>query len=121
MNKGEILWQKANGLGSPAVRNHPLLKGLEIPPLGNGVDILLVTKTLLICGQVSPGEDGEAMLVARDKRTGDVVGAVSLPGRAIGGPMTYMVGDKQYLALTLQGTPPELVALSLPRAGAPEE
>ncbi len=78
-----------------------------------------MTKTLLICGQVSPGERGGALLVARNKQTGDVVGTVPLPGRAIGSPMTYTVGDKQYLALTIRGSPPELIALSLPRVVPP--
>jgi len=44
---------------------------------------------------------------------------VPLPGRAIGSPMTYTVGDKQYLALTIRGSPPELIALSLSRVVAP--
>ena len=40
-----------------------------------------------------------------------------LPGRAIGAPMSYEVGGRQFIALTVRGArggPPELVALALP-------
>jgi hypothetical protein len=40
--------------------------------------------------------------------------AVDLPGAPIGTPMTYLLDGKQYIALTVAGNPPELVALSLP-------
>jgi hypothetical protein len=39
-----------------------------------------------------------------------------LPGRAIGAPMSYMVGGTQYIAVTVQGvqgSPPQLVALAV--------
>ena len=57
------------------------------------------------------------MLAARDKATGEVLAEIPLPGRAIGAPMSYEVGGKQYIAMTVRGTrggPPELVALALP-------
>ena len=31
LNKGEIAWQVPLGEGSPAIRNHPLLKGVKLP------------------------------------------------------------------------------------------
>ena len=44
--------------------------------------------------------------------------SVDLPGAAIGTPMTYSIGGKQYIAITVQGRSsldiPELVALALP-------
>ena len=39
---------------------------------------------------------------------------MDLPRGAIGTPMTYMLDDKQYIALTIGGTPPELIAFALP-------
>jgi hypothetical protein len=40
---------------------------------------------------------------------------VDLPSMAIGSPMTYMIADKQYIAVTIGGDPvPELIALALP-------
>jgi hypothetical protein len=54
-------------------------------------------------------------LVARDKLTGEVVGEVKLPGRPLGTPMTYEVGGRQFIALTIATQPvPELIALALP-------
>jgi quinoprotein glucose dehydrogenase len=33
MNRGEILWQVANGDGSARVENNPALEGIDLPPL----------------------------------------------------------------------------------------
>ncbi|HJS75325.1 MAG TPA: PQQ-binding-like beta-propeller repeat protein, partial [Vicinamibacteria bacterium] len=49
MNRGEHLWMAANGDGP---RHHPLLKDLNLPPLGvPGRGAPLVTKTLLFVGE----------------------------------------------------------------------
>ena len=52
--------------------------------------------------------------MARDKATGAVVASVDLPGGPIGTPMTYLHEGRQYIALTVGGEVPELVALALP-------
>ena len=56
--------------------------------------------------------------MAYDKATGKELASTDLPGAAIGTPMTYSLGGKQYIAITVQGrTPtdiPELLALALP-------
>ena len=36
------------------------------------------------------------------------------PAQAIGPPVTYMSGDQQQIAITVRGTPPEMVVLALP-------
>ena len=54
--------------------------------------------------------------MARDKATGEIVGSVDLPGGAIGTPMTYLHEGRQYIALTVGGEVPELVAFALPVA-----
>ena len=113
LNKGEILWQEPNGIGSPQVRSHPALAGVELPPLGGGLDLVLVTKTLLLSAQPTPNESGFFPLVARDKLTGEVIAEIELPGRAIGPPVTYLFEGKQYIAVTVRGTPPELVVLNV--------
>src|SRR5262249_45770829 len=52
LNKGEILWQIAHGDTPDNVRNHPALKGLNIPRTGRpGMIAALVTKTLVIAGE----------------------------------------------------------------------
>ena len=61
------------------------------------------------------GTNDGPRLVARDKATGEEVASVDLPRGAIGTPMTYLLDGKQYIALTVGGTPvPELIALALP-------
>ena len=59
-------------------------------------------------------------MVARDKQTGEVVGEVTLPGRPLGTPMTYEIGERQFIALTIAtDTLPELIALALPGTEPP--
>ena len=113
LNKGEILWQEPNGIGSPQVRSHPALVGVELPPLGGGLDLVLVTKTLLLSAQPTPNESGFFPLVARDKLTGEVIAEIELPERAIGPPVTYLFEGEQYIGVTVRGTPPELVVLNI--------
>src|SRR5215468_6311251 len=51
MDKGEFVWQIAHGETPDAVRNSPVLKGLNIPRTGQaGAVGALVTKTLVIAG-----------------------------------------------------------------------
>lgn len=119
MNTGDHAWMVPAGSGD-RVRNNPRLKGLNLPPVGGDSTFSgpLLTKTVLMYALTTGGSKGGPRLVAYDKATGKELGSVDLPGAAIGTPMTYLVGGKQYVAITVQGaTPtavPELVALSLP-------
>lgn len=119
MNTGTHAWMVPAGNGD-RIRNNPRLKGLNLPPVGgdNTFSGPLLTKTLLIYALTAGGSTGGPRLVAYDKATGKEIASVDLPGTAIGTPMTYSVGGKQFVAITVQGaTPtavPELVALSLP-------
>ena len=116
LNQGTIAWQRANGAGSPAIRDHARLRDVDLPPLGGGRDFLLVTATLLFSAQQTPGADGTWVLAARDKASGELLAEIPLPGRAIGAPMSYQIKGRQYVALTvrsLRNEPPELVSLAL--------
>ena len=115
MNTGDHRWMQPLGNGD-RFRNHPMLRDLDLPPLGgdSGRNGPLLTKTLLISALSAGGSDGGPRLVARDKATGQIVGSVDLPSGAIGTPMTYMLEGAQYIALTIGGEVPELVALRLP-------
>ena len=114
MNTGEHAWMTPLGNGD-RIRNHPMLRDLNLPPLGgDGRGGPLVTKTLLITALSAGGNGGGARLVAYDKATGKELGSVDLPRGAIGTPMTYMLDGKQYIALTVGGSPPELIAFALP-------
>ena len=114
LNTGDHAWMQPNGDGD-RYRRHPMLRGLNLPPLGGeGRGGPVLTKTLLISALTAGGTDGGPRLIARDKMTGDIVGSVDLPAGAIGTPMTYMHEGTQYVALTVGGVVPELIALALP-------
>jgi quinoprotein glucose dehydrogenase len=121
LDKGEIKWQIAHGETPDNVKNHPALKGLDIPRTGQGgMAATLVTRTLLISGEpragmTSTGVRG-AMLRAYDKSTGKDAGAVYMPAPEGGAPMTYMFNGKQYIVLAVSGGAysGELLAFRLP-------
>jgi quinoprotein glucose dehydrogenase len=121
MNKGEIAWQIAHGETPDNVRNHPALKGLNIPRTGRQGRLgTLVTKTLLIAGEggffTTPSGQRGAMLRAYNKANGQEVGAVYMPAPQTGSPMTYMLDGRQYIVVSISGGTysGELLALRLP-------
>ena len=114
MNTGEHEWMVPLGDGD-RYRNHPMLRDLNLPPLGgDGAGGPVLTKTLVISALSAGGSDGGPRLVARSKETGEELGSVDLPTGAIGTPMTYMVNGKQHIALAIGGRPPELISFTLP-------
>jgi quinoprotein glucose dehydrogenase len=123
LDKGEIKWQVPHGDTPDVVRNHPLLKGMNIPKTGqSGYAGLAVTKTLVIMGDpqitTTPSHPRGAMLRAYDKSTGKEVGAVYLPAQQSGSPMTYMLNGKQYIVVAVSGGAysGEYIAFALPEA-----
>ena len=114
MNTGEHAWWTPTGDGD-RFRNHPLLRDLDLPPLGgdNAINGPLLTKTLLIYCLTAGGTDGGPRLVAYDKTDGRELASVDLPAGAIGTPMTYQLDGRQYIALTVGGGP-RLIAFALP-------
>jgi quinoprotein glucose dehydrogenase len=121
MDKGEFVWQIAHGETPDFVRNHPALKGLNIPRTGQaGYVGVLVTKSLVIAAdpQITATADHPrgAMLRAYNKATGKEVGAVWMPAPQSGSPMTYMLNGKQYIVVPISGGnySGEFVAFRLP-------
>jgi quinoprotein glucose dehydrogenase len=131
LNKGEIAWMVANGDGP---RDHPVLKPLNLPPLGHpGRSAPLATKTLLFVGEgdsimasleripkgmplaLAPGAGGRKFR-AFDKATGATVWETDLPAGTTGAPMTYMFQGKQYIVVAVgsRERAAEFVAFSLP-------
>jgi glucose dehydrogenase len=110
LDRGELMWQTPHGDTPDAVRNHPALKGMNIPKTGqagtSGVG-LMVTKTLVVMGDPQVTTTAEhprgAMLRAYDKTTGKEVGAVFMPAPQSGSPMTYMVDGRQYIIVAISG------------------
>ena len=69
---------------------------------------------MLIHALNSGGTDDGPQLVAYDKATGEPLAGVDLPGRGLGSPMTFLLDGRQYIAVTVGGRVPELVAYRLP-------
>jgi len=121
LDSGDILWQVPHGETPDAIRNHPALKGLNIPRTGRPGQVgTLVTRTLVIAGEpgFGPTPSGQrgSMLRAYDKRTGADAGAVYMPAPQTGSPMTYLLNGRQYLVVAISGGSysGELVAFRLP-------
>ena len=108
MNAGKVLWKVPHGETPDNVRNHPKLRGMDIPRTGQPANVgVVVTKTLVIVGDqrvTNPGDrERGAMLRAYDKMTGDNVGEVWMPAGQSGSPMTYMIDGKQYICVSVSG------------------
>ena len=121
LDSGDILWQVPHGETPEAIRNHPALKGLNIPRTGRPGQVgTLVTRTLVIAGEpgFGPTPSGQrgSMLRAYDKRTGADAGAIYMPAPQTGSPMTYMLNGRQYLIVAISGGSysGELVAFRVP-------
>ena len=126
LKNGTIAWQVAHGETPDFIRNHPLLKGLNIPRTGQaGILGTLTTKSLVICGDagVFTDEQGRkgARLRAYDKATGKEVGALFMDKCQTGAAMTYMHEGKQYIVTAVGSSyGADLVAYRLPGdSGAP--
>ena len=120
LNRGELAWRVANGRG---LRDHPALRGLDLPPLGIASrPVALVTATLLFIGEGGNVFGGiqenmwGAAFRAYDKATGTVLWETELPAGTTGGPMTYLHEGRQYIVVPVgsRERPAEWVALALP-------
>jgi quinoprotein glucose dehydrogenase len=106
LSKGEMLWQVPHGDTPDNIRNHPALKGLNIPRTGRtGTAGQLVTRTLVVVGEKGtvtlPNGQKGAMLRAYDKATGKDAGALAMPAPQTGSPMTYSVNGRQYIVVAI--------------------
>jgi len=121
LDRGDLVWQVPHGDTPDNVRNHPALKGLNIPKTGQQGSVgLMVTKTLVVLGDpqvtTTPEHPRGAMLRAYDKKTGNQVGAILIPAPQSGSPMTYAVDGRQYMVVAVSGGSysGEYIAFSLP-------
>ncbi|HTH02022.1 MAG TPA: PQQ-binding-like beta-propeller repeat protein [Vicinamibacterales bacterium] len=123
MKTGDILWQKTHSSTPDDIKNNPALQGVSLPPRlgqpGRTFIGTLTTKTLVIAGEggVHRNEAGErvALLRAYDKVTGADIGAVEMPDKQTGSPMTYMINGKQYIVVAVSGVDgAQLIAYALP-------
>jgi len=113
LNKGEIAWKVPLGEGNPAIRRHPLLKGITLPDrLGspNNRGGAMVTRG----GLVFIG-GGDGYLYAFDKKNGREVWRGKIPYDNTSIPMTYRTrSGKQFIVVaTGTGADNALVAFGL--------
>ena len=132
LNRGEHRWMVPNGDGP---RDHPAIRHLNLPPLGNpGRPSPVLTRTLLFIGEGSPimasgpprlppempieisAGYGSNRFKALDKATGETVWQMALPAGTTGAPISYMFEGKQYIVIAIgdREHPAEYVALALP-------
>ncbi len=110
LDRGEIVWRVAHGDTPDNVRNHPALKGLNIPKTGQaptGGIGLMVTRTLVVMGDpqitTTPEHPRGAMFRGYDKTNGTEVGSVWMPAPQSGSPMTYLADGKQFIVVAISG------------------
>ena len=115
MNTGEHLWWVPIGEASDRMQRHPALQGVDLTGVGGGARaVSMVAGSLLVSTR---GSNGPAVLDARDKLTGELVGTAELPAPGQYGMMTYMHEGHQYIVVqvarggSFQGS---LAALRLP-------
>ncbi|MDA0205322.1 MAG: PQQ-binding-like beta-propeller repeat protein [Acidobacteria bacterium] len=114
LNTGKHVWSIPNGDTPESLKNHPAVRGVDLPKTGKRSHAtILTTKTLLFYGE---GRFGDPWLHAVSKRTGEEVARVELPATTNTAPMTYMHEGRQYIicAVAQAGYEAELVALALP-------
>ena len=119
LNRGDIKWASPTGDGP---RDHPLLKDLNLPPLGAGLRAAaLVTRSLLFVAMgpgnigaqnalpvggrpLSPRRPPEPIkLHAFDKQTGAHLWEMATPAGPLASPMTYLYQGTQYVVVAASG------------------
>ena len=111
LNTGDTKWSVPFG-DTPALRNHPLLKDLKLPPLGvSGSPGPMVTASGLIFAT-----GGGSTLYAADSRDGSTLWLADLGQNGYAVPMTYRTkAGKQFVVIaTGAATGAKLQAFALP-------
>lgn len=110
LRTGERLWEVVAGGGINAF-------DAEIPAAAGCPGGPLLTKTLVIHCRGGERTDARPRLIAYNKTDGRIAGSLDLPRPAIASPLTYMVGEVQYLAVAIEGN--QLVGYALESAATP--
>ena len=114
LNAGEIAWKVPFGEGSQEIREHPLLRGVELPERlgarGNSGPMVTEGGLVFVGG-------GTPYLYAFDKATGDEVWRGATPFRAHANPMTFRArSGRQFIVIaTGVGDDATLVAFARSR------
>ena len=110
LNTGTLKFQVPHGETPDNIRATLQRLGVNYPERTGQNDStgLMVTKTMVVVGDLAitapPGRPAGAMLRAYDKQTGKEIGAVVMPNRISGSPMTYLGSDgRQYINIAVAG------------------
>ena len=113
LNKGEIAWKAPLGEGNPAIRSHPLLKGVTLPdrlgsPNNRGGPLVTRSGLVFIGG-------GDRYLYAFDAKNGKEVWRTGIPFANTANPMTYRTrSGRQFIVVaTGMGTDHALLGFTL--------
>ena len=97
MRTGEHRWQVTLG-DNPAVRSHPLLRGLNLPPLG----VAGAPGPIVTAGGLLFLTGGGSVLYAIDSNDGRVLWETDLGGRGYSVPMTFRGRDgRQFVVIAV--------------------
>ena len=117
LNAGDHIWQIPLG-DMPSLREHPLLRELDLPPLGVGPPQHGQSGPLVTAGGLVFISASSPFLYAYDKKTGELVWQAELGGGGFGNPITYRTkSGKQLIVIATSqsdGTAPKLIAFGLP-------
>ena len=111
LNTGDTKWDVPLG-DTPSIRNHPLLKGLNLPPLG----VAGSPGPIVTAGGLIFVTGGGSVLYAIDERDGSVAWSADLGQTAYSTPMTYRTAAGRQFVVVATGaaTGARLVAFALP-------
>ena len=124
-NPDKLLFQVPHGDTPDNIKNHPLLKGMNIPKTGQSGSVgVLITKNFVAAGDpgiTTVNNVRGASLRAYDKMTGAQVGEVRVPAPVVGHPMTYSLNGRQYIVVGVSGGnyTGEYIAFRLPASELP--
>jgi len=125
MNSGEIKWMIPNGdapqAEQDAIRNHPLLRGLDLEPSvynrgRSGQATMVASPTLLFLTGMTA--DDTPSLFAIDKQTGERVGQIELPRLPRYGMSSWVHDGHQIVLVQLDDGPAAFgLPAAMPQAG----
>ncbi len=117
MSTGDHVWQIPFG-DAPEIRNHPMLRDLDLPPLGLGPPTHGQSGPLVTNGGLLFMSGGGPVLYGFDKRNAKVLWQHDLGAGGHGGPMTYRTRTgRQFVVIATGREDATLVAFALPRGG----
>ncbi len=113
LNAGEIAWKVPFGEGSRIIRNHPLLRGVELPERlgtpGNPGPLVTQGGLVFIGG-------GDPYLYAFDKATGEEIWRGATPFRTSANPMTYRARSGRQFVVIAAGAGPDAALVAFARS-----